>query len=283
MKLAIAIIHGLGSEEQFFSVELKHRIVEKYILENPNHSEDDLVFQEIYWGDLVKDSLAQLSQRVNYKNNLTYPGLRRSFMDYLGVSHSYRNGVRNDLYLAIHERVRENLRKLASHRRVDDATTPLVVLAHSFGGVIMSDFIWDIRQQQKRSKGHLEGLSALEQMDTFTGFITFGNPMALFAAQNPDAYDKPIEVKGKAHTEDYQKRAKWFNFYDKDDIVAYPLKGLNAAYDNAVAGDFEINVGSAATSWNPACHMGYWEDPDFYIAVSKYLCELQAEHTFWKE
>ncbi len=283
MKLAIAVIHGLGSEEQYFSVELKHRIVEQYVQANENYSEDDLVFQEIFWGDLISDSLSQLSEKVNYKKDLTYPGLRRTFMDYLGVSHAYRDGNRNDLYLAIHERVRINLQKLASHRRVDDATTPLVVLAHSFGSVIMSDFIWDMRQKQASSKGVVTGLTSFEQFDTLSGFITFGNPMALFAAQNPEAYNQPISIRGKAHTEDYQKRAKWYNFYDKDDVVAYPLKGLNDAYDKAVDGDFEINVGSAATSWNPACHTGYWEDADFYKAVSKYLIELQAEHTFWKE
>lgn len=283
MKLAVAIIHGLGSEEQFFSVELKHKIVEKYLEENENYSEDDLVFQEIYWGDLINESLAELSEKVNYNKDLTYPNLRRTFMDYLGVSHAYRDGIRNEFYLAIHERVRESIRKLSSHRRVDDATTPLVILSHSFGSVIMSDFIWDLRKEQNRSKGTLKGLTAFEQFDTLTGFVTFGNPMALFAASNPAEFDQPIEIKGKAHNEEYQKRARWYNFYDKDDVVAYPLKGLNDAYNQAVHGDFEINVGSAATSWNPACHTGYWEDKDFYNAVTKFLSELQAEHTFWKE
>ena len=34
MKLAIAVIHGMGSEDQFFSVELKHRITEEYVSGN---------------------------------------------------------------------------------------------------------------------------------------------------------------------------------------------------------------------------------------------------------
>lgn len=283
MKLAVAIIHGLGSEEQFFSVELKHRIVESYVELHESHNEDDLIFQEIYWGDLVSDSIAELNEKVNYKGDLTYPSLRRTFMDYLGVSQAYKNGVKNNLYKAIHERVRECLKKQASHRKLDTEKTPLVVLAHSFGSIIMSDYIWDIRKEQENSNGTIKGVSNFEQFDTFSGLVTFGNPMALFAASNPAEFAQPLTVNGKALDEDYQKRAKWFNFYDKDDVVAYPLKGLNAQFDANVTEDIEINVGSAATSWNPACHTGYWEDKDFYVPVAAFLSELQAEQQFWSK
>ncbi len=283
MKLAVAIIHGLGTEEQFFSVELKHRIVEQYLELHESHNEDDLIFQEIFWGDLISESVEQLTEKVNYKGDLTYPALRRNFIDYLGVSHAYRDGVRNDLYKAIHKRIGEGLTKLANTRRVEGDSTPLVVLAHSFGGVVMSDYIWDMRLEQASSSNKLDNLSALEQFDTFSGFVTFGNPMALFATTNPAKFTSPIEVKGVALEEGYQAMARWYNFYDKDDVVAYPLKGLNDEYNNAVADDIEINVGSAATSWNPACHTGYWEDVDFYKPVAEFLGELQAETALWKK
>jgi len=283
MKLAVAIIHGLGSEEQFFSVELKHRIVESYVELHESHQEDDLIFQEIFWGDLVSDSITELNEKVNYKGDLTYPSLRRTFMDYLGVSQAYKSGVKNNLYKAIHERVRECMHKLASHRRLDTEKTPLVVLAHSFGSIIMSDYIWDIRKEQESSNGKQKGVSNFEQFDTFSGYVTFGNPMALFAASNPADFAQPLKVEGKALSEEYQKRAKWYNFYDKDDVVAYPLKGLNAQFDANVNEDIEINVGSAATSWNPACHTGYWEDKDFYAPVAEFLSELQAEQQFWSK
>jgi hypothetical protein len=283
MKLAVAIIHGLGTEEQFFSVELKHRIVEQYLALHTSHNEDDLIFQEIFWGDLVSDSVEQLKEKVNYKNDLAYQELRRNFIDYLGVSHAYRDGIRNDLYKDIHKRIRKRLTKLANTRRVEGDSTPLIVLAHSFGGVIMSDYIWDMRKQQAASNKDLENLSALEQFDTFSGFVTFGNPMALFAATNPAEFTSPIVVKGAALEKGYQAMARWYNFYDKDDVVAYPLKGLNDEYKDVVAEDIEINVGSAATSWNPNCHSGYWEDLDFYKPVAKFLGELQAETALWKK
>ena len=79
-----------------------------------------------------------------------------------------------------------------------------------------------------------------------------------------------------------KKRARWYNFYDKDDIIAYPLKGLSEEFNSNVHGDFEINVDSAATSWNPACHTGYWEDKDFYRPVADFIGELRAPHSFWQ-
>ncbi len=82
MKLAIAVIHGMGSEDQFFSVELKHRITEEYVSEEEGRHEDDLIWQEIYWGDLVKDQQQSLLKRANYKKDLTYLNLRELLVDH---------------------------------------------------------------------------------------------------------------------------------------------------------------------------------------------------------
>ena len=279
MKLAIAVIHGMGSEDQFFSVELKHRITEQYVNFEEGRMEEDLIFQELHWGDLIKEQQQSLLTKVNYKKDLTYMNLRELFVDYVGATLAYRKS----LYEIIQNRVKENLSQLCSHKRVDPDNTPLVVLAHSFGSVIMSDYIYDLQKKQaEATDGKIAGISNLEQFRTLAGFITFGSPMAMFSLQDNSDFAKPINVVGADLPEKLQERVKWDNYYDKDDILAYPLKGINDTYNDVVDGDYEINVGSAATSWNPACHNGYWEDKDFYKPVAKYLAELQAEHTFWK-
>jgi hypothetical protein len=279
MKLAIAVIHGMGSEDQFFSVELKHRITEEYINAEEGRLEDDLIFQEIYWGDLVKDQQQAFLKKANYKNDLTYLNLRELFVDHLGAALAYRTSM----YEAIHERVKTNLAKLCTHRRVDPEATPLVILAHSFGSVVMSDYIYDMQKKQAESaEGKIDGTSGFEQFNTLAGFITFGTPMALYSLQQDSSFEKPIKIVGSSLPDKIKERVKWTNYYDKDDIIAYPLKGINETYNSLVEGDYEINVGSAATSWNPACHNGYWEDKDFYKPVAAYFAELRAEHTFWK-
>ncbi len=278
MKLAIAVIHGMGSEDQHFSVELKHRITEEYVKEEEGRREEDLIFQEIYWGDLVNDQQQSLLDKANYKKDLTYMNLRALFVDYLGATLAYRTSM----YDAIHNRVKENLAKLCNHRRVDPENTPLVILAHSFGSVIISDYIYDMQKKQaETTDGKLDGTSNFEQFRTMAGFITFGTPMALFSLQENSDFAKPINIVGAALPENIQSRVKWNNYYDKDDIIAYPMKGINDAYGEVINGDYEINVGGAASSWNPACHNGYWEDKDFYKPVAHYFSELRAKDAFW--
>ncbi|MBT8448153.1 MAG: hypothetical protein KJO69_00585, partial [Gammaproteobacteria bacterium] len=134
MKLAIAVIHGMGSEEQFFSVELKHRITEEYVDHERGRMEEDLVFHEIFWGDLIKDRHQSFLNSANYKKDLTFMNLRELFVDYTAATLAYNT----DTHDIIHERVRSEIAKLCTHRRVDSDKTPLVILAHSFGSVIMS-------------------------------------------------------------------------------------------------------------------------------------------------
>ncbi len=280
-RVAIAVLHGLSSEKQFYSVEFKHRVMEAYLGLNENFQEEDLIFQEIYWGDLVGGQIQTLFERINYRNDLTYLELRRILIDYLGITHAYRSGHRNALYLAIHDRIRNGLRKLAAHKRVDAHSTPLVVIAHSLGGVFFSDYAWDLSEEKSLSGMTDDVVLPLERLETFAGFVTFGNPMAMLAAMNPEQFNRPVRVGGNALDEVTKANSRWYNFYDKDDIIACPLKKLNSAYEQAVSEDIEVNVGSVATSWNPACHNGYWEDKDFYQPVAEFLSQLRAEHVFW--
>jgi len=279
MKLAIAVIHGMGSENEHFSVELKHRITEQYVNFKEGRMEEDLIFQEIYWGDLVNEHRQSLLQRANYKKDLTYMKLRELFVDYIGATLAYRSSM----YDVIQSRVKDNLKKLCNNRRVDPDKTPLVILAHSFGSIIMSDYIYDMQKKLAQSAdGNMEGYSNLEQFKTLAGFLTFGAPLALFSLQEDSDFAQPINVVGSELPPSIQERVQWNNYYDKDDIIAYPIKGINDAYGEVVNGDYEINVGSATTSWNPACHNGYWEDKDFYKPVAQYFADIRQDDPFWK-
>lgn len=273
-RLAIAVIHGLGSEEEFYSVELKHRITEEYVKGAEGRLEDDLLFYEIYWADLVKEELEAFRKKANYKGDLAYQNLRQIMTDTQALALLYTPGT--EVYESINNRIKDGMRKFASHRRVSEDSTPLVVLAHSYGGVMMSHFIKGMQQSKSQ-------LSNFETMKTLVGYITFGNPQGMYTFDGLDSeLGQSCDIKGSAVPADLVKRARWYNFYDKDDIVAYPLKGLSEEFNKHVDGDFEINVGSAATSWNPACHTGYWEDKDFYKPVAEFIGELRAPHSFWK-
>lgn len=275
-RLAIAVIHGLSSEDEFYSVELKHRITEQYLKsgEGHTHFEDDLLFHEIYWGDLLKQEMESFRKKANYKKDLTYQNLREILTDTQVLSLLYVPGTA--FYQAINNRIKDGLRKFSAHSRVDSEHTPLVILAHSYGAVMMSDYIRKMQQDSQQR-------SNFESMKTLAGYVTFGNPMALYSLNNVNSeLGMPFNIVGEALAPHLQKLAKWYNFYDKDDIIAYPLKGISEQFDQYVHADIEINVGNATTSWNPACHTGYWEDKDFFRPVADFIYELRAPHPFWK-
>lgn len=57
-------------------------------------------------------------------------------------------------------------------------------------------------------------------------------------------------------------------------LIGYPLKSLNEAYDASVTRDLPVNAGNLLTSWNPASHIGYWEDDDVTKPITERLVKL---------
>ena len=56
---------------------------------------------------------------------------------------------------------------------------------------------------------------------------------------------------------------EWVNFYDRDDILGYPLRPIDPAYEKAVKEDIEVNSGGVAMSWNPLSHGGYFSNRSY--------------------
>jgi hypothetical protein len=144
--------------------------------------------------------------------------------------------------------------------------SPLIILAHSLGGHVISNYIWDV---QEADSGEL---SAFERMNTLSGIITFGCNIPLFTF----AYDKvePIKFPPSTLPDHLRTKAKWLNFYDPDDILAYPLKAINADCNETVAEDIAINVGGLFSSWNPMSHSAYWTDNSFTKPVSNFIASF---------
>jgi hypothetical protein len=117
------------------------------------------------------------------------------------------------------------------------------------------------------------GESAIEQGETLTHFYTMGSPLALWSLRwRMFDYGKPIAFPAPSLGKHYPGlEGEWINFYDKDDVVGYPLKGLNAIYDERVLEDREVNVGDWRSNWNPLSHNGYWESPKVYEPIASAL------------
>ena len=116
------------------------------------------------------------------------------------------NGNAYDL---IHNKVGEELEKLLGRFKEKEGKQdiyPIIVIAHSLGATIMSDYIWDRQQSQKANKFR-------KPIDTLAGFITFGSTIPLFCL----GYEHPVPINFPIddNWSDKQKKAiRWLNFVD---------------------------------------------------------------------
>jgi len=109
-------------------------------------------------------------------------------------------------------------------------------------------------------------------MQTLAGMITFGCNLPLFTF----AYRRiePITFPAKQLPVALRDKAKWLNFFDPDDVLGFPLKPINKAYDAVVTADIDVNVGGIFTNWNPVSHNEYWEDRSMAKPVAEFLCSF---------
>jgi hypothetical protein len=143
---------------------------------------------------------------------------------------------------------------------------------------ILSNYIWDLQKKHTPSFGN-----DFEDMKTLCGLATFGCNIPLFtlAHENIEPIDFPPAVQDikpyfppSTNPNSIKAATKWRNYYDPDDILAWPLKPLSAAYTKAVDRDIDINVGGFLSSWNPISHLQYWTDNSLTEPIAKSIGRL---------
>jgi len=152
------------------------------------------------------------------------------------------------------------------------ASGPLVVVAHSLGSVIVSNYVWDAQRDRPAARGTYAGATAFERGEMLAALATCGSPIALFTLALADVVS--IAFPPPTLPPALRAAARWLNFYDPDDALGYPLKPLSPSYAAAVSTDRAINVGRLTTSWNPASHTEYLGDQDFIEPVAALIRDV---------
>lgn len=260
--LAIAVIHGMGSQEPGFAGPMIEEIDGR--VHRLGKDPAKIAWKPIFWDDILGARQSGYLSDARHENKLDFVGLRRFVVSALGDAAAYQKvaSPANSVYEDIHARVRQRIGEL--YRDDLGATAaPLIVMAHSLGGHIMSNYIWDAQTRP------VEGAADFENMDTLAGIVTFGCNIPLFTFAYKEV--RPIEFPAPGLPPAVRAKAKWLNFYDPDDVLGYPLKPINAAYAKVVTADIAINVGGIFTSWNPLSHGEYWTDNDFTAPVAEFI------------
>ncbi|GGB37743.1 chemotaxis protein [Virgibacillus dakarensis] len=268
-KLAVAILHGAGTPETDFAEEMMRLIAKDFTKKlHLDNAEQELEFEPVFWSVVFADEQAALWKQVQENANLHYDRLRRFTIEFLGDAIAYQPTVSGDQnYDKVHAIFAESLSRLKNRA---GSTAPLCVISHSLGSIVASNYFADLQFRQEkigmRTKQRMNN-TPLEKGETLSLFYTMGSPLALWSVRYVD-FGSPIHVPSPLLKQYHANvQGEWLNFYDKDDVLAYPLKSINEMYDTNVTKDVAVNVGGMFTSWNPLSHSRYNEDDDVITPI----------------
>lgn len=278
-KIAIAVLHGAGRPEQDFATEMMNLITTDFAKQlNSKDADQELVFEPVFWSDVFAEEQGKLWELVQQDTNLRYSRLRQFVVEFLGDAIAYQpTSFSGQNYDRIHAALAQSIGRL---KEKAGRTAPLCVICHSLGSVVAGNYFLDLQHKHEqigmKTKQCMDD-TPLEKGDTLSLFYTMGSPMALWSVRYLD-FGSPICIPALSLADYYPKvQGEWLNFYDRDDVLAYPLKGINDSFHHSVTEDVEINAGGLFTSWNPLSHSQYMTEQDVIDLIVNGLVQT------WKE
>jgi hypothetical protein len=280
-KVAVAVIVGIGKGDQddyqnWAIGPLQERCREQI--------GDGAVLELVHWTPILRAEKDRLYEGYQQIDDLNFPLIRRFFVGLITNVIGYQpQGEESDIYLGIHRKVAEALDRL-SRRAGPDA--PLVIIAHSLGAVIASNYLRELQDDTYKSEllpeevYDIAGDTPLERGETLAQVYTMGTPLALYSVRHRE-FDDPMKVPSSGLSQHYPPDrfpdipTCWINFYNSNDVLAFPLSFLNDAY-NQVVEDREVNVGGLLRSWNPFSHMEYWGAAEVVDPIADGIIRLHA-------
>lgn len=192
MKLAVALIHGIGDQPDSRDEDGLHSYARELVAalrRRLGAEAGEVAFQSLYWASVLDARELDYLKRIE-REPLGWRWLRRAVTLFLGDASGYRkvSAAYDTTYQQVHQHVRSGIMAL---RAKVGPQTPLVILAHSLGGHIVSNFIWD---QQKLNRTPSCSIDPFLGLETLAGLVTFGCNIPLFTF----AYEKvcPIRFPG---------------------------------------------------------------------------------------
>ena len=259
MQQAIIFIHGIGQQEKGFSKGSQEKIRKQLRKENKNAGEP--IFIEACWSSILKqrqESLVQLTEKGAGKRGLNMKKLRHFMIEFAGDAIAYQNdAVGKETYTAIHQVISDavNSARKKADQRAPGEPIEFTFVAHSLGTVITSNWLWDHRPGNRHGRPELLA----------TNLFTLGSPIALWLLRygNPEDATATLQVQ--------RPEGAWINIYDNEDIIGFPLKAINKAYDEAVDYDYNTEVGGLTSVGTPVSHIHYWSDGNVIKPIANKL------------
>lgn len=276
-RIGVLVTHGMGDPKPDFAAGLIRRLRARL-----GRDADDVAFEPCHWAPILQMSQDRIWQKLlEGGRDMDQKRMRRWIMSALGDPVGYLSGYMQDgepVHLKVHECVRDALARLSA--RLDEPdTAPLVVLAHSLGSVVASNYIWneerasgELRPAGSRLAGSIGevkrapvGRTPFERMESLVTLVTYGSTIPLFLP--------PVEPLECIHfpratlPPHLRAVARWLNVYDPDDLLGYPIADAWDELHGSRIDDVAVNIGIFPLSETPFAHTLYDRDGSFLKLV----------------
>ncbi|MGL6257729.1 hypothetical protein [Vibrio sp. WXL103] len=250
-QVGLITLHGMGKIKPNYYATLEKKL--------KNELGDDwhkVSFHNVQYAPYLQEPQDKLWREMTTEtdNDLDNTKLRKFLLYGFGDAGSleYSGGHSGVKYLEVQ---REILKQL-EHVYLDleqNETKPLIIIAQSLGGQVISNFIWDaLHNKQIFETQYTEDNEKAQfmKLGTLQKLVTTGCNIPLFICglEHRQCFDKPND------------QFTWDNYYDPDDVLGWPLAQLGPNFE--IVNDRAINSGGLLSSWNPLSHGEYWSDND---------------------
>lgn len=272
-KLAVIAIHGMGDTDRDYAEPLRENL--QSMLAPDQWAE--VHFDDIWYQDILQDNEESLFERS--KSQLDGMFLRRFLL--FGISDAagleYSRTIPDSVYEISQRRIFDVMGD--AYQALGQQPAPVVMVAQSLGGQVISNYIWDAHKMPQPVKWGVWRHTHAHLSEEDKEFRRFGSLRTLFTT----GCNIPVFV-GGLHPDEIKPidppnpNFEWKNYFDEDDVLGWPLQPLNlhGGY-NTLVEDVAINAGGLLTSWSPLSHVGYWSDKDFLRPLATHLNDLLNE------
>lgn len=255
--IALVTLHGMGKTNPTYYEELEKNL--RYEL---GDTWEQVSFHPVLYAPILQEFQDKLWDKINDEpaNQIRAKILRRFLLDGLSDAASLENSAgRNPRqYIAVQQLIYQALEEAyvnlsySQHKKV-------IVVAHSLGAQVISNYLWDAQHDLQIFKHQQEDdplKAEFVKLRHCGKLITTGCNIPLFVGGLDDltCFKRP------------NSSFEWHNYYAADDILGWPLAQLSPSYANIIW-DHPIHVGNLLTSWNPLSHNGYWRSPSVYKPI----------------
>ncbi len=261
-KIIILTIPGIGTQKEGYAEKLKSGI--QFYAEDTNLDGNfEIIECRPFAHTHIDENQMDMYNRMEEIHDLGgVLGLRKFVMQAFGDAVTFeRNPMHpNSVYRNIHHFLKETIEEANRIKKsYDDAI--LVVVCSSMGAHVLSSYIWDADHHQGIFER--EHANAENNLENLRYMVTVGCNIPLFVSGYPENQIIPFKVRNP--------RFEWDNYFDKNDVLGWPLQQLSAGYQIMVR-DHEINTGLSVGS-----HVRYLGHKNFTKPFTEKLIKLTED------